>query len=540
MQRLLHLLLAALFALVLAPLADAELIRIELKEKGLKKYAKHLTEWGGKQVLICEPKDGNINFADGKINYSPQRNEVWIADSGKPEVVPYKLKDGELVPTSKKWVLAVLGDHVKSIQKFSRDGQTFGGLSKEYGIRKEIVDEIVAQRDATAKGSAEWFQQHMRYASALRRLHAWLSNTCYVKAAEKLEKEIEKQEKTIAKEAQEYRLRDALESVKMVETPEALVQASEEITNGNAIFKVQESQHVRIVYVDELTDEVVHGLLELAETAIDSFKVEFVDPYVDVADFRDQIPDEHFIEFFFGPTDHQRSYEKFLEVYYKLDWGKFREKMLEGKMSGHRLSQPHRKLTYAILQENQDMEGTVMHAVGHALASFHYNNGSGFETMAWLREAVGFWISFEMLGRNSTTCFTYHEEEAVKYRKPKKDGDPLVEGEKTVQRGTRDAFNAMALDIGPKLEVMALKTLFELDNADFAKGWSMYDYLCRKRGKQGQQWLRAGCKAGVSKNKLINDWRAASEAIFEVEGIDVFKMVEDEWKAFARTEQDRS
>lgn len=525
--------------------ASAQLLRIQIKEDRQDKLEKYLTEWSGKKVIICEARDGSISLdeATKKWNYSPARNEVWIADSGDPELVPYKLRRGELVPTSKKWVLGINGQYIKSVGWFSRDGQTFGGLSEEYGIRSEIVDEIKRERDAEKKGSAEWFRRHMRFVSANTRLHKWLESTCYVKAAEKLAKAIKKEEKIIVKQAQEYRLRAAIESIHDIETPEDLIEASREITNGIQEFAVMESTHCRIVYVtgeQGLGEDQVRGLLELAETSIDGFKIEYVDPYMDAVTFTDNIPDGLCIEYFFGPLEHKRSYEEFLEVYYKRKWGKFRDKRLEGHMSRHRLLAPHRKLSYMTLGKSSDLEGIVTHHVGHALASFQYNAGGGFEQMAWLPEAVAYHVSLEMLGRNSTHCFTYREEDVRRYRQPPKESPDLEEGVKTAMRGTREVFNAMALEEGPKIEVLALKRLFELNNADLAKGWSFYDYLCRKKGKVGQEWLRAGARFSANRNKLVSDWREVSEDLFEIEGQDVFKVIDDAWRQFARTGQDTS
>ncbi len=538
MRRLLPLLLLFLFSA--APAASAQLLKIEFAtEKDAKKFEKYTTLISGQPRLICESRDDSITL-DSALKqwvFKGSRIEVWIGDSADPTLVPYKFSKGELVPTNKKWLLGIARDRIKSVQWFDSN-QTFAGLSKEYAIRQSIIAETEADRDACDKGTAEWFRNHMRLVGANKRLLSWLRNTCYDKAADKLEKDVKKQEKIIAKEAQDYRLRAALESIEMVETPENLTEASQKITEGSAKFKVQESQHVRIVYVDELEDAQIRGLLELAETAIDGFKIEFVDPYLDIVDFRDTIPDRIFQEFFFGPTEHKRSYEMFLIEFYGLQWGKNKEKMLEGSGSIHGLSAPARELSYSMLKEDNDLEGRITHSIGHTLARHHYQNGSSTDQMAWLREAVGYYISFEMLGRNSLTCFQWRDEEAQRYRKPKK--EELEEGKKDVVLGMRDAFNAMALEEGPKIDALSLKTLFELGNADFAKGWSFYDYVARKMGKKGQMWLRVGCKAALKKSTMINDWRTASEELYEVQGQDIFKKLDDEWRTFAETEQDTS
>lgn len=542
MNRLLSSLLLLTSVFVVAPTAEAQLLKLTFKtEKDNKKFDKHMSTISGKRVLVCESRDGSLNpDSTGNVTL-PQRAEVWIADPAKPELVPYKMKKGELVPANSKLLLAIAGSRIDNVNYFDQN-QSFAGLSKEYGIRTSIIEEMKAERDAAGKGSPEWIRHHTRVVSANKRLLSWLENTVYYKAAEKLAKQIKKDEKVVLKQAQEYRLKTALDSVKIVETPNDLIKVAEELTSGGATFKVQESTHVRMVYCNDLEDGQIRELMKLAETAIDGFLLEFVDPYVDVVDYRNTVPEGLFIEFFFSPTDSKRLYERFLVDYYGKDWGKGeeRERRLASSASSQSLTRPVRDLNYAMLQENNDLEGRVTHAVGHALSRFHYANGSHLDQMAWLEEAVGYYLSFEMLGRNSITCFQWRPEEAQRYRKPKREGGNLKEGEKTAVMGLRDAFNAMALEEGPKIDAMSLKTLFELGNADFAKGWSFYDYTARKMGKKGQQWLRAGCKAALKRKTMINDWREASEQLFDTEGVDIFKKLDDEWKQFAENEQDTS
>ncbi len=538
MSRFLSTLLLPLALFFVAPDASAQLLQVEFTdEKDLKKYEKYMTIINGQPRLICESADGIIVPKEGQVSVQVgTKVEVWIGDPSDPSVVPYKMKKGELVPTNKKWLLSIKWDGNKRSRFFDQN-QTFAGLAKEYGIRTSLIEDIEEERNSHPKGSAEWFRNHLRLVGANKRLQSWLANTGYGKASAKLGKTIKKLEKVITKEAVEYRLKAALDSIEMVETPEELVEAAETVKPGGGIkFKVQESAHVRIVYVDELEDGLIRSLLTLAETTIDGFKQEFVDPYLDVVDYRDKIPDRIIHEFFFSPADFERGYEEFLVEYYGLGWGKDKERRIKLAGNGFRLGRPARQLSYTMLREQNDLEGRVAHSIGHTLAHYHYRQGGDSAQMAWLDEAVGYYMSFEMLGRNSLTCFQWIDEEAQRYRKPKVDN--LKEGEKEAVLGMRDAFNAMALESGPKIDALALKTLFELNNADFAKGWSFFDYIARKTGKKGQLWLRAGCKASVTKKTMINDWRTASEELYETSGVDIFKKLDDEWKVFAESEQD--
>jgi hypothetical protein len=117
-------------------------------------------------------------------------------------------------------------------------------------------------------------------------------------------------------------------------------------------------------------------------------------------------------------------------------------------------------------------------------------------------------------------------------RKDKKEKD------KTVQLGLRDYFNALALEKGLPIDKLAMKKLFEMEDADIAKSWSFFDFIAKKCGKEGQLFLRAGCDASRTPATFIKDWRAKSEEIFDVHGQDVFAVIEKRWKEFAEVGQD--
>src|SRR6185295_7822107 len=94
--------------------------------------------------------------------------------------------------------------------------------------------------------------------------------------------------------------------------------AGKEAYGDSIVFHVGESTHFRYIYKEEIGDERVKGLLELAETLIDGFRVQFIDPYIS-EDFKDYIPDDMFSEFYFGPDDIP-SHKKFTTVYYGANW----------------------------------------------------------------------------------------------------------------------------------------------------------------------------------------------------------------------------
>src|SRR5262249_23470311 len=152
-------------------------------------------------------------------------------------------------------------------------------LSKEYGRREDEVDDLRKERDACKRGSADWKTKQSALIQTLERMHSWLDQTIYSRAAKKITKEIETEEKA-SKDAMAHRLQDAKASIKIVPVPEDLARVVKEIYGDAVSFHQQESTHVRIVYREEFGDERVKGLMELAENLIDGFRVQFIDPYV--------------------------------------------------------------------------------------------------------------------------------------------------------------------------------------------------------------------------------------------------------------------
>jgi hypothetical protein len=149
----------------------------------------------------------------------------------------------------------------------------------------------------------------------------------------------------------------------------------------------------------------------------------------------------------------------------------------------------------------------------------------------WLGEAVGYYVSFEWLGRNTVTCKAFAKPTIYAHEQKK-------EGEKAPDTGLRDWYNALALESGPTIDRLAMKTVFEMGDADLAKSWSFFDFVARKCGKQGQLFLRAACTCARNPKTFIPDWRKQSQQIFELTGQDVFTALENRWREFAQAGQE--
>lgn len=524
-------LLAILVFLFCAAQADAQIIAVYFKdEKTTKKYRENMMPIGGGQALVGEVKAG-MWFEGSKIQWAATKNaELYVAAPDDPSAVPYKIKGEEKIPSGGKGIAKIQFDDVDRISILI-EHQSLNGLAAEYKDRLAKIDDATKLRDACVKGGREWMEAHQRLMSLYERLRSFLAGTAFPVAAKKIDKEMERQRKVVAADAVKARVTAAKEAIHAEPTPPDLIAKSQEITGGTAKFKVMESLHVRVVYLEEVGDERVRGVLEFAEDAIDGFRGDCVDPYVDT-DFEDKIPDRLFAEFWYGPEDKDQ-YERFWTEYYRQPWGDHKAEALELAGTGGRRGLPPESLHYWKYTKNTSLEGTMAHGLGHDLAALHYNLSiSKPQNQDWLDEAVGFYISLEFLGNNNVTCKSFTTDPA-KYVADKKKAGTVTE-----QLGLRDFYNTVALDEGPTIDKLALKTLYEFGDADMAKCWSFYDFVVHKEGKKGQLFLRAACEASKDKKSLIKVWREKANVFYDTEKQDVFKAIEDRWRKYAETGQD--
>jgi hypothetical protein len=431
------------------------------------------------------------------------------------------------VRAGSKAVVTINGGDIKDISIFIRD-QSLYGLSKEYARRDDEIDDLKKQRDACKRGSPEWRSKETALIQTMERMRSWLEETLYPKAAKKIAREIETEVKA-AKEANAARLEEAKASIKLVQAPEDLVRVGKEVYGDAVTFHVQESQHCRISYREELGDERIKGLLELAETLIDGFRVQFIDPFV-ADDYKDYIPDGMFAEYFFAPSD-TKAYEQFVTKYYgrKLE-AKTLEWLHAKKISGtpFRRSKAPSYVDPTLTEDQSDLEGIVAHQMGHFLVNIHYNQDRASDVADWLYEGVGNWLSLEYLGRNSVKCVDF---DIGKYAKPSK-GDNM--GESGLLMGTADIYHRLALEEGKDIDQLALRKIAEFEDPDVAKSYSIFNYVAKSQGEKGQRWLRACCNAASFPGGFIPQWRKKSEELFQVTGVDIFKKINDEWRAFAQ------
>jgi hypothetical protein len=236
----------------------------------------------------------------------------------------------------------------------------------------------------------------------------------------------------------------------MVDTPSDLVAFSQSISGGKIAFKVQESMHIRIVYRTEIDDERVKALLEFGEEAIDGFRGDCVDPYVDEG-FEDKIPDRMFSEFWFGPDD-ESEHERYLSGYYRFTWGPDKAEILKVSGTAMLRALPPEALHCWKYRDDLDLEGLVAQVSGWRCCNFSLTKSLD---QAWLLEGAAFYVSLEFFGRNNVTCKGFKKTHYVHEEKK--------EGERDMRMGMRDFYNSLALELGPPIDKLAAKDLYSMD-----------------------------------------------------------------------------
>ena len=524
-----------LMAAALALQADAQILRVSFKtEKDAKKYKKHTIELGDELVLLGEPVPGGgirieRNRQGGQtINYKGgEANEFFVFDPRDPSKVPYRMENGEPVGIKKSSVVRVQGKHIRAIQYHMRT-ETIETVAREYRLRYGRIEDLKAQRDAYDKGTVEWFATQARVLAAYERLESWLGQNSFTDRAKKIAKEREKEAKT-SSESIKSRYQTAKDSIEITEGNEQIAAAAAAAGNAGYTFKFGNSQHLRFTYeTSVMSDAQAEELLLLGEKVIEGFRNQFVDPYLG-EDFAEHIPDEQFLEICWVPDD-RSFHEKFVVEYYGIPWPQQnRARYLEATGNWRRKSSPHPLLMYRRYVEPNDFDGEICHQLGHALSSYHFSGGPN-NSQVWMEEGLGYYLSFEFLGRNSVSCFELRE---TNYVEPDK-----KEGAKTVMVSYRDTLNAMALEAGPRIDRLLIKFLIEMEDPDLAKSWSFFEYIARSTDKVGQRWMRATAQFARDRATFIDKLRPLTEEMYGITGQDVFKVLDERWRKYATTEMD--
>ena len=536
----------ALLGLFCASGAVAQIIQVDFKDaKAAKRYKKALALINGEQVLLGEPVEGGGFWIEKKdqgstIHYQGGGdNDLYLLDVRDPSKIPYKInRKGEKEATKKSSVLSVRGKDIKALRLF-QPTETIETLAREYTFRLRRIQDCEDARDEHKRGSRPWFAAHHLLLGAYERTINWLVNCSFTAAVDPLAKTLAKEKRQVAKEAITLRAEAALNSVKVLGTTDDLQDAVEKTDDDSHVFRVQESQHLRVVYFGRFSDERISDLLRLGEKVIELFRNQFVDPYVS-PDFEDRIPEGVFQEFYFGPSD-ITYHEHFVEAYYGFIWGDDANKKRHRNSSGSRFSpNPGLCLDAWRVPEREDMEGLITHGLGHSLADFHFHGSAAGMQQPWLEEGLGYYLSFELLGRNSVTCSAFDPGTYVRRAKE--------EGKKEIGMSYREMLNATAREYAPRIDRLLLKYLYAMENEDLAKSWSFLDYVATELDLTGQRWLRSCCRLARNRDTFMAELRKYTEELYgqpDADGTpsgyqagkDVFDFLDKRWLKYAETEQ---
>jgi hypothetical protein len=314
----------------------------------------------------------------------------------------------------------------------------------------------------------------------MERLRTWLDTTAFPEAAKKLGAELDKQKKTVAKEAYAQRLAAALASIQLAATPPKLAELGKQLA-PNAQFHVQESRHLRITYDVRLPDEQVKELLVLGETMIDGFRADFVDGYVG-EDFKDTIPDERFMEFWFGPEE-KNAHEHFLTDWYGVSWGDHKDERVAAMSGRYRRNQQPEYLDYWKISDNKDFDAIVAHQLGHVLANLHYNQGRKSDVPSWLEEGVGYWLALSYLGKNGVTCKGFEKDKD--YAKP-----AGTAAERSVFLGESEIMTRLALEKGRRPRRCCASRCTRWRTPTSRRGGASSSTSAATRARRASVWVR--------------------------------------------------
>ncbi len=520
-----------LFALMLcAPSASAEIFAISLKDSAPGKvYQKHLVSYRGMWVLMGEAKSGFVVDAKtGAVQWDTAGpNEMFVFDPKKPGAPAYYVKDAEKVPSSRKHVLEVEGQHIERSYPISRD-QTLPGLSTQYEVAAERIKELRKERKAQPTQSAPWFHAHHRVVVALEAQERWLKSFGFSKEVGSIQRELEKERALALESPQTSRAENARASVRLGEVPEALLRVSKEEFGGKHVFHTVESEHFLMHYLvagnsdqrQHVSDEWALSLVHLAEQVVEGFRAEHVDPYIG-EDYPDTISDGLLGTWFFGPFDDKAYLRYCAEL---LD---FERSSLAGEtvVSGE-VAYGGSPVRYQFLWrlDQLDLDGAVCHQTGHVLAMMHYGSDEGPIRSAWLEESVANAMATQYMGHCGATCWGIREGLGYLQREAQKPG----KRGKALER--RSMYDYIALTQGASIKSVALKRLYELGDVDLAKAWSFYDYVARFEGKQGQLFLRAAGEFSRINSTLIENWRERAAEIYGVSQREGLDGVETRWR----------
>lgn len=508
-----RLLLSIFVALLLSgATANAQVYALEFREaKFAKSFKKQVFDWNGKQVLLVEVGEGVPRDGDGDFLWEPEdRLEFFIQDSKDPSALAYSLgKDGARKVRKKALVVQIAGDRVLRLHPFM-PLESFHTLSVTHEEKLAVEEDLgIGIKEAETEENESALQRQLLRSMLDRQI--WLRRCGYGKAAEKLEKPLKKLRKALGM-ATDAKAREASYQVQRVDTPATLVEAAHRVGGPRLEFHVQESTHLRILYHTGIPDETIGALLELGEYVISDFRTRVVDPAVALG-AEDSLPAQVFLELFFS-TDQKAHLELLLGDYYGLDWGDEPGAPKVDRNRGTHFRLKDRDLSYWRVAKDVDIQGVLLHRLGHSLARLCYAVEK--DKLDWVEEGLGYELSLRYLNRSSGHCVAF-------------DSPPPPSPDRAVVEGLEQRMAGLAAESGPRIQDMCGRQLYVYEQKDVAKAWAFMAWMDRSTGEAGQAWLR-GLQPTLKKRNFIQEWRRLTTDLFGIQDGDSLHGLELMWE----------
>jgi hypothetical protein len=479
--------------LLLLARLPGQVVALELVDpKAQARLARHVQEIDGRRCVVGHALAGVQADRSGNFEVPKGSREVQMAvvDPMRPELpVIQAARGGGFEAASRdRLVRVAIGetDPRQGVRVLLRD-ETVEGLRQQYLGKRNEISELRKRLSRLAPASAEAFQVRRRLMAELSALAAWCRASAFPGAARSIEQEAIAERQALRTAGEQDRLGLAESRIGAEPPPAELIEAAGRLGRPGQAWRAASSLHFRIVAVAEIPASALLEALRVGERTLEAFRSRVIDPYLPPEE-RDPVPDGIFAEWAFVPEDPEFAAGLF-EGYYGGRIPAPREKAL--RLLGQRGRDLRGVPTVSQWRKvaDLDIEGTVVHILGHALVDLLYRKDPALREPAWLAEGLSYWLSFEQLSRNTVTCVAFDIGEYARAAR--------AEGEKGALRTHREMFEAQALQSGPPVDRLFRLRTFELTGPDLAKSWSLVDWLLRHRPDRAHRFFLRAAAAGT-------------------------------------------
>ncbi len=498
--------------------------------KAREKFAKFLTEVQGERYLVGHVLSGvTFDPATTKTSIPSGTKEIQFLalDSARPELPLLILnKKGKLEAVAKDRILRIAvsdlrpGSPVRPILSH----QTVVGLREEYLAKRDEILKLRARHEKAAKGSREDLALRRRLISDLASLARYCRSSLFSVAAVKVEEELKKERDLLRTVGERDRLLLSESSLAREPANPDLEKHGQALGRPGIKWEVWQTKHFRIVSADLVPTATIRDALISGERALESWRSRFIDPYI-ATDAQDPVPEGVIAEWCLVHDDAEFA-GKWFETYYagKLPTPRDRALSLLGQTDRHLRGIP--LVSQWRVTPEFDLEGNVLHILGHALVDILYRKDESLREPAWLREGLSYWLSFDQLARNTVTCVAFEVSEYARAAK--------AEADKGELRTLRTTFESLARESGPSVDALFRVKVSEMNTGALAKAWSFTDWILQTHPDKASAMFELCAWAGSREGPIdLNKLRPGLGKIFGVDDRDdLYGRLEKDWRAW--------